>query len=218
MQIGDYILQETKSWLVINKPAGLIVEASPFEASTVETLLQNYLFKTPKPPFVGIVHRLDRVTSGALLVAKKKSTLKALNTQFEQRQIEKIYLAVVAQSPDRVEGELQHWLVKNQKEKRSNIYEKQVTGSTLCHLSYRVISQQSNHFLLEIKPTTGKFHQIRAQFSFIGCPIVGDEKYGSTQSYLPKSIALHAWKLGFLDPEDGQKIQVTAEVPSHSIW
>lgn len=218
MLFQDSILEETNTWLAVNKPAGLIVEESPFEQNTIEVLVNHYLSKTKKQPYVGIVHRLDRVTSGVLLIAKKKSTLKQLNAQFEQRQIQKTYLAIVENNPTPQEGLLQHWLVKNQKEKRSYIHDKKVIDSTICSLNFKQIGQGSGLFLLEIQPNTGKFHQIRAQLAHIGCPVLGDTKYGATKQYFDRTIALHAWKLGFLNPEDEQPVHLVAPLPENKFW
>lgn len=211
------ILAETDSFLVINKTAGLLVEQSPYYDS-VEAQALQYFSKTKKKPFAGIVHRLDRPVSGALLMAKKKSTLKTLNEQFSRRSVQKIYLALVAAPPPGKSGELCHWLKKDQKNKRAEVFETPVKEVTECRLSYRLLAQNLSAYLLEIIPFSGKFHQIRAQLSAAGCPILGDEKYGSRSDYLPEAIALHAWKLSFQNPENEAQVQVVAPPPDNHFW
>ncbi len=204
--ISDYIIKETPKWIAVNKPAGLIVERSPFESITVESLLWNYLGKKVKKPYVGVIHRLDRVTSGVLLFAKKKQTLKAINAQFQHRKIRKVYLALLEKRPPQDRGDLKHYLVKDQQNKKAIIHDHEVANSQSCTLRYRFLKSTDQGFLVEVLPFTGRFHQIRAQMAAIGCPIVGDEKYGASTFFGGKAIGLHAWKLTFFDPQDQQPV------------
>jgi len=212
------IIKESKHWLAINKPAGLIVEHSPFETPTIETLVYDYLSQQYRNPYIGIVHRLDRVTSGVLIIAKKKSALRKLNEQFRERIVQKTYFAIAENKPSEVEATLKHWLVKDQKNKRALIYEKQVENSSEVELNYRVVGKMEAGYLLEIIPKTGKFHQIRAQLAAINCPILGDEKYGSTQTYLDRIIALHAQQLTFNDTSTGEVTFISADFPKNDYW
>ena len=207
------IIIETTHFLALNKPAGLIVERNPWEPS-VESIVYEYLQRQRPKPFLGVVHRLDRVTLGVLLMAQKKSALKELNRQFAERQIKKIYLAVVEQAPPASEGKLEHWLFKDQPNKRAVVFEQQRKDTVFCSLSYRTLGEG----LLEIRPDTGKFHQIRAQLAAIGCPIVGDGAYGAQTSYQPNAIMLHAWKLGFKDPQNGEAVLLEAPLPEDEQW
>ncbi len=205
------ILKETKHWLAINKRAGLITERSPYESPTVEDLVWDYLLESKPKPYLGIVHRLDRVTSGVLLLAKKKSVLKLLNAQFSERIVQKTYLALVEKKPPQSQARLVHWLEKDQLNKRAIIHFSPNGKSSECSLRYRVLEEKEQGVLLEIQPKTGKFHQIRAQLSAIGCPIVGDEKYGSSIPYPDRKIALHAWKLRFQDTLTNELEEIVAE-------
>ena len=207
------ILQETKHWLAINKPAGLIVERSPFEHPTIESLVWEYLSGQLKKPYLGIVHRLDRVTSGVLLLAKKKQALKLLNEQFRLKQIQKTYLALTEREPPAKQGKLIHWLETDQKNKRALIHTKDGRNRALVELNYEVVEKQEQAYLLKINPLSGKFHQIRAQLAAINCPIIGDEKYGSSIEYPDRTIALHAWQLDFHDPLSKGLIQLSAPPP-----
>ena len=207
------VLYESPHLLAIDKPGGLVVERDPHGYPSVEEWALEYLATTVKNPYVGIVHRLDRPVSGVLLIAKKKSVLRELNRQFEQRSVEKIYLAVVERVPDETFGTLEHWIGKDQKEKRAIVKPAPTAGAFACKLEYELRKTLPNgRALLEVRPHTGKFHQIRVQLAAVGCPIVGDEKYGATSSFKPDAIALHAWKLGFTDPVSGEWIWVEAPV------
>lgn len=213
--VKDWIIEETKQWLAINKPAGLIVEQNPFEPFNVEVEVFKYLESNTRNPFLGIVHRLDRVTSGILILAKKKSTLKQLNEQFQKKRIKKSYLALVENLPPVPKGKLEHWLYKNQKDKRAEVFMQAQGNSAKVALSYHLLKSSPIGHLLEVKPQTGKFHQIRAQLSAIGCPIKGDEKYGAKAWKNPKIIGLHASQLSFTNPVDGALIVLEAPLPDY---
>lgn len=192
------ILYESSWLLAIDKPAGLLVEKSPYYPS-VEVWAEEYIAQQTQKPFVGIVHRLDRPVSGVLLLAKKKAALKDLNAQFSQHQIQKIYLALVEALPPKPADVLVHWLKKDLKNKKALVFNKPTKDAVECRLDYHLREKIGPYQLLEIHLHTGKFHQIRAQLAAIGCPIIGDEKYGATIPYQPESIALHAWKLTTYD-------------------
>ncbi len=205
------VIYENNDYLVVNKAAGLISEKSPYEDITVETQVFKHLLKSKRKPYIGIIHRLDRVTSGVLILAKKKSILVEFNTLFSSRKVQKTYLAIVKNKPAKNKGNLVNFLIKNNKEKRADIVQSKSNESLNCILSYQVIGENNFGYILEIKPKTGRFHQIRAQLSNIGLPIIGDEKYGSDQEYLPRSICLHAWKLAY--EVSGDKVPRTFEAP-----
>lgn len=212
------ILFENEDFILINKPRGLIVERNAYEQPSVEELVEQHLRKQKKKPFVGIVHRLDRVTTGIMLFSKKKSILKLLNLQFEQKRIRKTYLAVVENQPDKEKGRLQHYLYKDLNQKKAILFTNQKKDSKKVVLDFKLLYQADNLSLLKIQPHTGKFHQIRAQLASIGCPIVGDGKYGSTKSYFPKAIALHASSLSFFDPKTNERLNFDAPPPTVSVW
>jgi 23S rRNA pseudouridine1911/1915/1917 synthase len=212
------VLHENNDYLVVNKAAGLISEKSPYEAVTVETQVLNHLLKNNSKPYIGIIHRLDRVTSGVLILAKKKSVLVAFNHLFSSRNVQKTYLAIVKNKPQNNKGNLVNFLVKNNKEKRADIVQSKSKDSLNCTLSYQVIGKNDFGYLLEVKPKTGRFHQIRAQLSTIGLPIIGDKKYGSDQKYLPLSICLHAWKLTYEVAGSKESKTFEAPLPKNDFW
>ena len=215
----DWWIAETAVWIAVNKPFGLSVEKTLGANDTIEDQVFNYLGRSTFLPFVGIVHRLDRVTSGILLLAKKKSALRKLNEQFANRQVKKNYLAMVEGVSRDAEGLLSHWLYKDQKEKKALIFDEPGENRDACQLRYRVVWQDSTKSLLEVELLTGKFHQIRAQLAAIGLPIIGDEKYGAVQfDYVDKGIALHAHSLEFIDPLHNTPVSLDAPLPAHPIW
>lgn len=210
------IIFENNDYLVVNKPARLITEVNPFESPTVESLVFDYLARTKKKPYVGVVHRLDRVTSGVMVFAKKKSILKKLNTLFQEKQVQKTYWAITQRLPESSSGTLEHFLFKDQKNKKAVIFPGKKKDAKPCKLDYQLLIESNGLFLLEVKPLTGRFHQIRAQLAFVGCPIIGDEKYGSTRELKRLSIGLHARKLSFPDLEKGRsEVSYTAQVPDY---
>lgn len=204
------ILLETAQLLVVNKPAGLVVERLPQGYPSVEEWALGYLGALARKPFIGIVHRLDRPVSGVLLLAKKPAALKELNRQFAGRQVEKIYRAIVERPPVAKAGTLTHWLSKDPAAKRAVVSKTGAAGAVLCELKYKVMGEAQGGTQLEIRPMQGKFHQIRAQLAAAGMPILGDEKYGATLPYRPGAIALHAWSLRFRNPADGAWVTVIA--------
>ncbi|MEM1328575.1 MAG: RNA pseudouridine synthase [Bacteroidota bacterium] len=213
------IIQEHKHWLAIDKPSGWVVEAHGRTDETIESWVRDYLSQQYKNPYVGIVHRLDRVTSGVLLVAKRKSALRRLNVQFAEREVEKTYLAVVSQQPKKKQDKLVHFLEKDQLNKRAIIHSNQQQSSQRVTLSYRLLNSKNNYHLLKIQPSTGKFHQIRAQLAHIGCPIVGDQKYGGREELDNNTILLHAARLVFYYPDmKGDKIELAAKTPGLELW
>ena len=212
------VIDENDDYIVVNKTAGLISEKSPYEDVTVETQVFNHLLQSKRRPYIGIIHRLDRVTSGVLILAKKKSILVSFNNLFSSRKIQKTYLAIVKNKPVKNKENLVNFLVKNNKEKKAEIVQSKSKDSLNCMLSYRVLGQNDFGYLLEVKPKTGRFHQIRAQLANIDLPIIGDEKYGSDEKYLALSICLHAWKLTFETSDSNEVETLEAPLPNNKFW
>lgn len=212
------VLFESNQLLVVNKLAGMITEDNPFEANNLEAKYRAYLKQKVNDPYLGVVHRLDRVTSGVVVFAKKRGTLKTLNRWFEERQIQKTYWAITAKAPEKTYDTLTNYLLTDPKSKKALVVHPKVKGAKKAELSYRVVSSNNDHCLLEIKPKTGRFHQIRAQLSHIGCPIIGDEKYGSTVPYQKLQIALHARALLLPEAINGSQMNFEAEHPNDPLW
>jgi len=211
------ILHETKDYIIVNKPSGLITEKNPYENS-LESQVYSHIQKEKKNVFLGVVHRLDRVTSGVVLFAKKKSALKYFNAQFESKTIQKTYLAICTGELKKKNARLNHFIEKDQKNKRAVIHVEKNVDSKPCILNYRFLENINEFNLLEVNLQTGRFHQIRAQLSFIGLPIVGDEKYGSKSKYIENYVCLHAWKLSYKDFDSDKSMTIEAQVPQQIIW
>jgi len=212
------VLFESNQLLVVQKPAGIITEDNPFEANNLEANCRAYLKQKINDPYLGVVHRLDRVTSGVIIFAKKRGTLKTLNRWFEERQIQKTYWAITSEEPEKKQGNLIHHLLTEKKSKKTLVVDPKVKGAKKAELSFKVLSSMDDQFLLEIKPKTGRFHQIRAQLSHIGCPIIGDKKYGSTTHYENLQIGLHARSIELPEAINGGIRKFTAPLPKDKLW
>lgn len=209
------IITEGQRWVAINKPAGIGVEKH-FDHDTVEKRALEQ-FRRPgasKLPYVGIVHRLDRPVSGVLLLARNKSTLVALNKSFAERMVSKTYHALVKDTPDQESGRLRHYLLRDKYGRKAIAARRPLPNAKESLLDYKVLEQRESGCLLEIKPVTGRFHQIRVQLAAAGWPILGDSLYGSDQIFQPDCIALHAQKLEFPDPLSGKMISAEVDPPT----
>lgn len=193
------IIYEDKVLLVCNKPAGLMVEPDRNNHPNLLQQVKNYLkdLSGENNVYVQHLHRLDRVTSGIVLFTKQKQYLRFLSEQFAQRETEKYYQALTDKAPEISQGVLEHWHRKEKK--RAVLVPKDTDYAELAKLEYNV-EPYGNYYLWNIKLHTGKYHQIRVQLASVGCPIIGDEMYGSKINYLPNAIALHAFKLVITHP------------------
>ncbi len=203
------ILHEGQGYVVLDKPAGIAVEKN-FNNDTVEAraLVQWRRPRSTKLPFVGIVHRLDRPVSGCLMVAKNKSTLRLLNKAFEEKKVDKTYLARTAAPLPSEKGSLKHYLARDRMGRRAVASKRPLAGAKESLLRYQLVGRVEEDYLYEIKPITGRFHQIRVQLATAGAPIVGDVAYGSERAYLPECICLRAVRIVFLDPHSGERVAV----------
>jgi len=212
------IIFENKHWLAVNKIPKLSVEKSPYGEPTIESRVFDHVSKAYRNPYIGIIHRLDRVTTGVLLFAKRKSTLRKINEQFRNREVQKTYLAIVEEAPEKSKGTLINFLSKDRPTRKGIVNATKIKGSVECTLSYEVIGKNKFGHLLMVKPITGKFHQIRVQLAHIGCPILGDAKYGATKNDSPNAVALHAWKLAFTNPTTEMPIELMAPLQENEWW
>jgi len=205
------IIYEDDVLLVCNKPAGLMVEPDRNNFPNLLQDVKNYIKATTgeKLPYVQHLHRLDRPTSGIVLFTKQKEHLRNLSEQFAQREVSKEYLALTKTAPLQLEGRLEHWHRKEKK--KAVVYTEEIEFAEKAILEYRV-KAEGEFYLWEIKLHTGKYHQIRVQLASLGCPILGDEVYGSTDKYKPNAIALHAWKLKIKHPLTNEVMEFVAPV------
>ena len=202
IDIRKHILFEDPSILVVHKPAGLMVEPDRNNHPNLQQLGKAYLRQTAPVEsgevYLQHIHRLDRPVSGIILFTKQKSVLKNLSEQFAFRTVKKYYQALTAIAPNELAGSLEHWLRKEKK--KAVIYENEIEYSERVILNYSTKSISVHKHLWNIELHTGKYHQIRSQLAFIGCPVIGDALYGSDIPYHPDAIALNACKLVFRHP------------------
>lgn len=210
------VAYEDSSLLVINKPSGLVVHPAPgnWHGTLVHGLLYAYpdMRKFDEEVRPGIVHRLDGGTSGLLVVARKRNVLLLLQEQFRSRSVEKKYLALCRGTPHRKTGLIDAPIGRSHR----NRVMMAVTESGRPSLTeYRVLWSQKNYSLIECTLHTGRTHQIRVHLKHIGCPLVGDELYGTKECLqkTPGRIFLHAWKLTFTHPITGREMKFRAELP-----
>lgn len=168
--------------------------------------------------FLGVVHRLDRPTSGIVVFARTSKALPRLNKMFAEKEAQKTYWAIVKNNPPKENDILTHWLKRNTKQNKSYAHIKEVSESKKAILEYEIIARLNNYSLLEIDLKTGRHHQIRSQMSAVGCPIKGDLKYGFDRSNKDGSIHLHARKLTFTHPVKKEELQIIAPPPNDPLW
>ncbi len=212
------VLLEDGPILAINKPAGLLTQAPPGVPS-LEAEVKAWLKERHDKPgnvYLGIPHRLDRGVSGVIVFTRNSKAAARMAEQFEQRDVRKIYWAVVEGTPDPTVGELTDWILKLPEQSRAEVVSPVTPGTRGCQLSYRVLATRENTSLVEIEPHTGRMHQIRVQFASRGWPVLGDVQYGSTRSPFAEEqrIALHAHSLTFQHPVRYDPLTITAPLPS----
>ncbi|WP_298119544.1 RluA family pseudouridine synthase [Flavobacterium sp.] len=215
------ILHEDNHIVVINKRVGDIVQGDKTGDKPLSEVVKEYIkekYNKPGEVFLGVVHRLDRPTTGIVVFAKTSKALERLNKMFSERETNKTYWAVVKNKPPKNEDNLIHFLKRNEKNNTSKAHLKEVPESKKASLDYKIIKELNNYFALEINLHTGRHHQIRAQLQAIGCPIKGDLKYGFDRSNPDGGIHLHARKLAFVHPVSKEKIEIIAPTPSDAIW
>jgi 23S rRNA pseudouridine1911/1915/1917 synthase len=215
------ILFEDNHLIAVNKRAGDIVQVDDTGDEPLDEKVKKYIaakYRKPNGAFLGVVHRLDRPVSGVILFAKTSKALERINQMFKGREMKKTYWAVVRNRPVPEQGTLVHWLVKNPQKNVTKAHSQEVKGSQRAELSYKLIGELNGYYLIEVDPLTGRPHQIRVQLSALGCPIVGDNKYGYPRGSLKKSICLHARKLQFIHPVKKEPVNIFAKLPVDGFW
>ena len=215
------VVYEDNHIIVVNKTASEIVQADKTGDTPLLETVKQYLkekYQKPGNVFLGVTHRLDRPVSGLVIFAKTSKALTRLNEMFRAGEVKKTYWAVVKNAPKESEGELVHFLVRNEKQNKSYAYDKEVPNSKKAVLDYRLIGRSDNYYLLEVDLKTGRHHQIRCQLAKMGCPIKGDLKYGSPRSNPDGSICLHARRVRFVHPVSKELIELKAPLPEGNLW
>ena len=215
------ILHEDNHIIVVNKRVGDIVQGDKTGDKPLSEVVKEYIkdkYNKPGEVFLGVVHRLDRPTTGIVVFARTSKALTRLNEMFSARETQKTYWAIVKNKPEKAADTLIHFLKRNEKNNTSKAHLKEVPDSKLAKLDYTIFKELTNYFALEIDLHTGRHHQIRAQLAAIGCPIKGDLKYGFDRSNPDGGIHLHARKLVFIHPVSKEPIEIIASTPKNSVW
>ena len=218
---GLKVLYEDNHIIIVNKFTSDLVQKDQTGDISLDDKLKQYLkekYNKPGNVFLGIPHRLDRPVSGAVIYAKTSKALTRLTAIFKNREVEKIYYAIVKTKPPKVEEKLIHHLVRNIKQNKSYAFNSSRKNSKEAILNYKLIAGDGKYYLLEINLMTGRHHQIRCQLAKIGCSIKGDKKYGYPKANEDKGICLHAGKIEFIHPISGEQINIVAPAPKNGSW
>ena len=220
MKSAPGIIYEDNHLLAIAKPTGWLVQGDKTGDRTLSDWGRAYIkekYAKPGDVFLHPVHRIDRPVSGMVLFARTSKALERMNKLFREDHIEKIYLAIVLGQPEWPTAQLAYWLVKNEQTNTSTAFDKEKSGAKYAELFYEHIHTDGRQSLLKVMPKTGRPHQIRVQLAKVGCPIVGDLKYGYPTPLPDKSIGLHAWKLSFVHPVLKTPLSLTCR-PEAETW
>lgn len=198
----------------------MLVQGDATGDQCLADLMKAYIadrYQKPGAVFLGVVHRIDRPVSGVVLLARTSKALSRMNELFRMREVTKTYLALVEGVVPEA-GTLVHWLRKKEASNRVTVFNRETADAHRCELSFQRLAIANGYSLLQVNPVTGRPHQIRAQLSAMGNPIVGDYKYGSASPNTDKSICLHAWKLAFVHPVLRTSMETVAPIPVNVIW
>jgi len=215
------ILYEDNHLIAINKTCHDIVQGDKTGDEPLSEKLKTWLktkYTKPGNVFIGVTHRLDRPVTGVVLFAKTSKALSRMNELFRLGKVEKSYWAITKNCPPEPEGELKHWLVRNEKQNKSIAFDSEKPDAKLAIMHHRLISKSERYYLLEIDLKTGRHHQIRSQLAKIGCPVKGDLKYGAERSNPDGGISLHARRIAFIHPVTQKSVEIIAPVPEDNLW
>ena len=219
--IKKHLIYEDNHLIIYNKQPGLLVQGDKTGDITLLEIIKYYLKITKKKQgniYLGLVHRLDRTSSGVMVFAKTSKALSRLNKQFKNREVFKKYWAIVEGKNIPKREKLINWIYKNQKKNKSFITKKELEGSKKAVLTYSLIKKLRNYSLIQVELDTGRHHQIRCQIAHHGYPIKGDIKYGARRTNKNSSIYLHSRELILIHPVTKKKLSFTAECPKDSLW
>ncbi len=219
--IDQDILYEDNHLIILNKRPSDIVQGDKTGDTPLSDILKAYLkekYHKPGDVFLGVVHRLDRPVSGAVVFARTSKALSRLNVMLRDGEMHKTYWAIVKNKPPKTEDHLVGYVTRNEEKNKSTVHAKAVAGSQKAELIYKVIGQSDIYFLLSVQLLTGRHHQIRSQLAAMGCPIKGDLKYGYPRSNPGGFIHLHARSIAFIHPVKKEQIKVMADPPKDKLW
>ena len=215
------VVYEDNPLIVVYKASGEIVQGDKTGDEPLSDSVKRYLkekYQKPGNVFLGVVHRLDRPVSGLVVFAKTSKALTRLNKMFRESEVHKTYWALTKNNPSQPEATLTNWLVRNEKQNKSYVYDHEVPRSKKAILSYRVIGRSEHYSLLEVNLMTGRHHQISSQLAAMGCPIKGDLKYGAQRSNPDGSISLLSRHVEFVHPVSKTLISLDSPLPDDALW
>lgn len=218
------VIYEDNHLIAVNKPAGILVQGDETGDRPLDDMVKEYIkirYDKPGDVFLGVCHRIDRPVSGAVIFARTSKALERINKLFADREVHKTYWAIVNERPDPLNGTLTHFLVKDRERNITKVLEgpsRRHPDAKEAELTYELIASLGNQHLIEVNPTTGRSHQIRAQLATIGCKIRGDVKYGAPKANPDGSICLHCRSMRFIHPVTKIEIEVEADIPNTPIW
>lgn len=215
------VLYEDNQLIVVNKRSGDITQADITKDKTLGDYVKDYIkakFNKPGAVFLGVIHRLDRPVSGVNIFARTSKALERMNKSFHDREVEKVYWAITNQRPTELAATLVHYLRKDENKNFVHAHTKPSANTKEAILDYKLIATIGSQHLLEVRPKTGRQHQIRVQLAKIGCVIKGDRKYGQTEFTEDASIYLHCRQMSFDHPVSKKRLTITAPIPDESVW
>ena len=215
------VLHEDNHIIIVNKKAGQIVQIDDSRDTPLCEIVKEFLKQKHDKQgnvFLGVIHRLDRPVSGAIIFAKTSKALKRLNKMFQEKKIQKTYWALCLKAPSVDSGKIQSYLIKDRTKNKTKSFTKPIDSGKFSELEYQRIKNVKGNTLIEVKPLTGRPHQIRVQLASISCIIKGDLKYGASVPNPDKSICLHSRKVELIHPVSGEKISITAPIHQKSLW
>lgn len=215
------ILYEDNHLIILNKRIGDIVQGDKTGDIPLSEIVKQYLaekYNKPGSAFLGVVHRIDRPTSGIVIFAKTSKALNRLNKMLVDKTIQKTYWAVVQDRVELTESTLVQYLKKNEKNNKASVYDTETEGTKKAVLHYKVIKYLDKYTLLEIDLETGRHHQIRSQLAHLGHPVKGDVKYGFKRPNADAGIHLHAKKVSLVHPVSKELLVIEAPLPDDALW
>lgn len=215
------VVYEDNHIIVVNKDSGEIMQGDKTGDTPLSDIVKEYIrqkYNKPGNVFLGVVHRLDRPVSGLVVFAKTSKALTRLNEMFRTNSVHKTYWAITRNTPPQPSGRLEQWIVRNEKQNKSYVYNREVPNSKKAVLEYSTIGTSDNYTLIEVRLMTGRHHQIRCQLAAMGCPIKGDLKYGARRSNPDGSISLMSRHVEFIHPVSKETVSLSAPLPPHSLW
>ena len=215
------VVYEDNHIIIVFKEAGEIVQGDKTGDEPLSEKVKQYIkekYHKPGNVFLGVVHRLDRPVSGLVVFARTSKALTRMNEMFRKGEVHKTYWAITQNAPSEPESLLENWLVRNEKQNKSYAYDREVAGSKLAKLTYKVIGKSDRYTLIEVHLLTGRHHQIRCQLAHMGCPIRGDLKYGAKRSNPDGSISLLARHIEFVHPVSKQNLSIDSPLSEDILW